>query len=682
MKRTQQPVLGASLSRRAFFRISAAAGVGLAIGIYLPSRQANHLLAEGAPPPAPSDPTAAPLSPNIYVTLAPSGLVTVNAFRVEMGQGIRTAIAMILAEELDVAWEMVHIEQIGADRAYGDQVTGGSVSVSGSYTTLRRAGAAVRQLLITAAAQEWQVKAAACTTTAGYVLHPDGKQRRAYGDLVATAATLSPPKAADVPLKDPSEFKLIGTPRTLYDAPQMVNGSAIYASDVRLPNMLYAAVARSPAPEGKVVSFDATKTKTVPGVRDVIEIDRGLVVVAENTWAALRGRDALKITWDEGRYATWSSASIRDIALKLAPVLGQGKPKAGETRLEAGYDLPYLAHATMEPRNCVVDLRADRCEVWAPVQDPQQAKSLAQRVSGLPAEAVIVHVPLVGGGFGRGLHVEFVGEAVQIAKAVGAPIQLVWSRTDDLQHDFYHPLSYTYVQARLDATGKPSSLPSVRSYPVELGIPTGPWRGVQNVTEAFARESFIDEIAAAGNSDPYELRLALVKGAGRQVIELAAAKADWGKPLPAGWGRGMAYYATFNVTHVAQVAEVEVAKDGVVRVHRVVCAVDCGTVINPDTVSAQMEGGIVYGLTAALKAQITIKAGRVEQKNFDDYPLLAIHEMPTVEVHLVPGEGRAPTGIGEMGVAPIAPAVANAIFAATGIRVRHLPILPADLRQR
>ena len=672
MKQEQQPALGMPLSRRGFFRISAAAGVGLVIGIYLPGRQPAHTLAQAA----------TKVTPNIYVTLDPSGTVTVNAFRVEMGQGIRTALAMILAEELDVPWEQVRIAQVGADRAYGDQVTGGSVSVSGSYTTLRRAGAAARQLLITAAAQQWQVEAAACNTDAGWVIHPDRTQRLAYGDLLATAATLSPPKAADVPLKDPSQFKLIGTPRTLYDAPQMVTGSAIYTSDVRLPDMLYAAMARSPTPEGKVARFDATKTKTIPGVRDVIEIDSGLAVVAENTWAALRGRDALKITWDEGRYATWSSASIRDIALKLAPALGQTKPKAGETVLEAGYDLPYLAHATMEPRTCVVDLQADRCEVWAPVQDPQQAKSLAQRISGLPAEAVIVHVPLLGGGFGRGHHVEFVGEAVQIAKAVGAPIQLVWSRTDDLQHDFYHPLSYTYVQTRLDATGKPPAMPSVRSYPVELGIPTGPWRGVENVTAAFARESFIDEIAATNKIDPYELRLALVKGAGRQVIELAATKADWGKALPAGWGRGLAYYATFNVTHVAQVAEVEVAKDGVVRVHRVVCAVDCGTVINPDTVVAQMEGGIVYGLTAALKAQITIKAGQVEQQNFDDYPLLAIDEMPAVEVHIVPGAGRAPTGIGEMGVAPIAPAVANAIFAATGIRVRHLPLLPADLRQR
>ena len=665
------------LSRREFFRISAVAGVGLAISIYLPEGQPAQAAAN---PQASSAKPTTVLEPNIYVTLDDTGTVTVKAFRQEMGQGIRTAIAMILAEELDADWSAVHIEQVGADRAYGDQVTGGSVSVSGQYNTLRKAGATARHLLVAAAAQQWGVAEEQCRTAAGWVIHPDGKQRLAYGELVAAAAKLPTPKAADVKLKDPATFRIIGTPRTLYDAPQIIDGSALYASDVRLPKMLYAAVARCPVFEGEVKQVDATQAKTVPGVRDVIPIDSGIAVVAENTWAALRGRDALDITWDEGRYADWSSASIRAIALKLAPALGNTTAKSGETVMEAVYDIPYLAHATMEPRNCVADVRADRCEVWAPVQDPQQARLLAQQVTDLPADAVVVHVPLLGGGFGRGHHVEFVGEAVQIAKAVGVPVQLVWSRADDLQHDFYHPLNYIYVQARLDASGRPKSMPAPRLFPIELGVPTGPWRGVDNVPEAFARESFLDEIAAAGKLDPYKLRMDLLGDQGQRVVELAAAKAGWGESLPEGWGRGMAYHATFGVTHVAQVAEVSVPNGGRVRVHRVVCAVDCGTVINPDTVAAQMEGGIVFGLTAALKAAITIKNGRVEQSNFDDYPLLTIDEMPIVEIYIVPGDGRAPTGIGEMGVPPIAPAVANAVYAATGVRVRHLPILPADLR--
>ncbi len=596
-----------------------------------------------------------------------------------MGQGIRTAIAMILAEEMDVDWGAVRIEQADADQAYGNQVTGGSVSVSGHYSILRQAGAAARLMLMAAAAQQWDVAAKNCRTEAGWVIDPDGARRLAYGDLVEAAASLSAPKASNASLKDPAAFHIIGTSRTLYDAPQIADGSAVYASDVRLPGMRYAAVARCPVFGGSVAAYDATKTKSVPGVRTVIAIDSGIAVVADNTWAAMRGRDALAVTWDEGPYAAWSSASIRAIALKLAPNLGTTQGDSGI--LEAAYDIPYLAHATMEPKNCVADVRANRCEVWAPTQDPQQAKQRARSITGLPADAVTVHVPLLGGGFGRGQQVDYVSDAVQISKAIGAPVQLVWTRADDLQHDFYHPLNYLYVRAELDATGRPKSMPYPRAFPMSIGVPTGAWRGVQNVPDAFARESFLDEIAAAGGLDPYALRMELLPEQGRQVVELAAAKAGWGTPLPEGWGRGLAYYATFNVTHVADVAEVSVDKQGVVRVERVVCAVDCGTVINPDGVTAQMEGGIAFGLTAALKAAITIKDGRVQQSNFNDYPLLALDEMPAVEVYIVPGAGRSPTGIGEMGVPPIAPAVANAVYAATGVRVRHLPILPADLRR-
>jgi isoquinoline 1-oxidoreductase beta subunit len=677
------------ISRREFFRVSVLAGVGLTIGIYLPGCSAAPTLSPQAltPTPAPTptpQATATPepppgLEPSIYVTLDNRGGLTVKAFRSEMGQGIRTAIAMILAEELDADWGAVRIEQVGANPAYGNQVTGGSVSVSGSYAILRRAGAAARQVLVAAAAQQWGVEVQACRTEKGWVIHPDGSRRLAYGELVEAAMQLPVTRPGDVSLKAPQDFRIINTPRTLYDAARIVQGSAVYGLDVRLPGMVYAAVARCPVFEGKVAGFDATKAKAVAGVRHVIQIESGVAVVAESTWAAMQGRGALDITWDEGQYAGWSSASIRDILLKLAPQMGAAA--ADKKVLEAAYDIPYLAHATMEPMNCVADVRADRCEVWAPTQNPQQAKRTAQSITRLPADAVAVHVPLLGGGFGRRHQPDFVAEAVQISKSVGAPVQVVWTRADDLQHDFYHPLSYNYVKTELDDAGRPTTMPRVQSHPMTIGVPTGAWRSVENFTEAFARESFLDEIAAASRLDPYQLRLALLSEPGRRVLQLAATQAGWGTPLPDRQGRGIAYYATFGVTHVAQVAEVSVAEDGTVRVNRVVCAVDCGTVINPDTVVAQMEGGIVFGLTAALKAEITIEKGRTQQSNFNDYPLLAMDEMPVVEVHIVPGDGRSPTGIGEMGVPPIAPAVANAVFAATGVRVRHLPIRPADLRK-
>jgi isoquinoline 1-oxidoreductase beta subunit len=687
MKAEYKQPRASALSRRKFLKVSVAAGAGLTIGIYLSGCQGSPT--PTPPPTSPPEPTATPepaaipneaslLEPNVYLTVDKRGIVTIRSFRSEMGQGIRTAIAMIVAEELDVEWPAVRIEQSPTDPAYGNQVTGGSVSISQHFVTLRQAGGAARQMLVTAASNRWGVEAASCLTESGEVIHPDGEQRLPYGELVDAAAELPIPARQEVQLKDPQDFRIIGTPVPLYDAPQMVKGGTIYGSDVSVPNMLYATVARCPEFGGKVGSFDATPARAVAGVHDVIQIDSGIAVVAENTWAAIQGRAALDITWQEGSYAAWDSASIRHLLAEDSPQPGQAAADGGAA-LDAAYDIPYLAHATMEPMTCVADVRADRCEVWAPTQNPQGAKRRAGSITGLPEEAIIVHVPNIGCGFGRRLEVDYVVEAVQISQAVGAPIKLVWTREDDVQHDFYHPLSYNYVRAELDETGWPAAIPRVRSRPMRIGIPTGAWRSVGNFPEAFARESFLDEIAAQSGLDPYELRHELLPARASAVVDLAAAQAGWGSPLPEGWGRGIAYYATHGATHVAQVAEVSVAPDGTVRVHRVVCAVDCGTVVNPDTVKAQMEGGIVFGLTAALKAGITIEAGQTQQSNFDDYPLLRMDEMPVVEVHIVPSDER-PSGIGEMGVPPIAPAVANAIFAATGKRLRRLPIRTEDLR--
>jgi isoquinoline 1-oxidoreductase beta subunit len=685
------------LSRREFLKVSTIAGVSLTVAVYLagcdsgPTPQPTLEPTAQPTPTAPSVPTATAeptdtpmptemsepiglLEPNVYLTVDNAGAVTIRAFRSEMGQGIRTAIAMIVADELDADWSAVRIEQSPVDRAYGDQVTGGSASVSRHYSTLRQAGATARHMLVSAAAQIWGVEPGSCRTEKGWVIHPEGDPRLSYGELVATAIELPIPERREVNLKDPNDFNLIGTSQQLYDAPAIIHGSAVYASDVRLPGMMYAVVDRCPVFGGRVASVDDIGARAVSGVRDVFEIDSGVAVVADSTWAAIQGRAALNITWDEGSNATLSSEATRQQLASTAPQPGS----AGDGSMDAAYDIPYLAHATMEPMVCVADVRADHCEVWAPSQDPQAAERNITSITQLRGDAVVVHVPLLGGGFGRRHFNDFVTEAVQVSKVVGAPVKLIWTRDDDIQHDRYHPISRTYVSATLDEAGYPANLPRLRSHAITFGVPTGYWRSVESFPEAFARESFLDEVAAASNLDPVELRLRLVPERGQAVIRLAAEKANWGSPLPEGQGRGIAYFATFDVTQVAQVAEISVTPEGQVRVHRVVCAVDCGTVINPDTVVAQMEGGIVFGLTAALKADITVENGRVQQSNFHDYPLLRIDEMPAIEVHIVPSDAE-PSGIGEMGVPPIAPAIANAIFAATGKRVRHLPIRAEDL---
>jgi isoquinoline 1-oxidoreductase beta subunit len=661
------------LNRRDFIKLVGGAGGGLVLAVYLEgcAPDVPDTATVQVPPtaftstPAPREP--AEWTPNIYLKLDHNGILTVTAFRSEMGQGIRTAIAMLLAEELDVDWKDVRIEQALTDSKYGDQSTGGSVSIASYYSVLRSAGAVARQMLLEAASQVWDVDPNQCESEAGFVIHPDGTQKLAYGDLVDIASRLDVPGQASP--KDESQFKMVGTAVGHWDAPQIVSGKAVFGLDVRLPGMLFAVIARCPVFDGTFESYEDAAARAIPGVKDVIDLGDRIAVLAENSWAAIQGRHALKVTWKEGRNATLDSEQM------IASALGTWEKSTDSNILDAYYVIPYEAHATMEPMNCTAYLHDDICEVWAPTQSPQEVQGAAARVTGLQRSQVLVHVPLIGGGFGRRLQSDYAAEAARLAQAVQAPVQVLWTRDDDLQHDFYHPMAVQYASAALDKI----AMPNIRLMG-GMSVPTGPWRSVDQFTRAYAEQSFLDEMAVAMQRDPLELRRELYKNNERAlaVINLAAEKSGWGQPLPPGQGRGLAYFATFGVTHVAQVAEVTVDATGNVRVDRVVCAVDCRKAINPDNVAAQMEGGIAFGLTAALKAQAVIKNGRAQLSNFHDYPILRMDEMPTVEVYVLESAGL-PTGIGEMGVPPIVPAVANAVFAATGKRIRHIPIRPADL---
>jgi CO/xanthine dehydrogenase Mo-binding subunit len=608
-------------------------------------------------------------------------------------------------------------------------------------------------MLVSAAALTWGVPESECVTEPGQVVHRATGRRLPYGRLAARAARL--PVPTRVTLKAPREFRIIGTRVPRLDSRAKVDGSGVFGLDVTLPGLLVATVARCPVFGGRLVRFDAVAAKAVPGVRHVVPIDSGVAVVADGFWPATRGRDALQAQWDEAPRTAVSSAGIRAAyldALQSAtgePALARGGDAAAALRtaarsLEARFEFPFLAHATMEPMNCTAWVRADGCDIWAPTQNQAGARQVGVDITGLPFGAVRVHTTLLGGGFGRRAEVDFVAEAVQISKAVAAPVKVVWTREDDMQHDTYRPATSSVVRVGLDARGLPVAWthriagPSIRSriirpfarmvlpewvsggmrdlaggvvahlaglvvdrsategaddipyaiphvrveyVPYEPGIPVGFWRSVGHSHNAFVVESVLDEIAAAGLQDPCALRRRLLADRPRhlRVLDLAAGAAGWGTPLRDGLGRGIALHESFG-SYVAQVAEVSVAGDGAVRVHRVVCAIDCGTVVNPGIVEGQMESGIVFGLTAALKGEITIEGGRVPQSNFHDYPVLRIDEMPRIEVHIVPST-EAPGGVGEPATPPIAPAVANAIFAATGTRVRRLPIRPGDLRK-
>lgn len=705
------------MERRAFLQVSGSLGAGLVLGFRLPD--ARGVL---------------PFAPNAWVRVDTDGSVTVTIDKSEMGEGNHTALAMIVAEELDADWSKVRLGPLPVNPAGWSRrmSTGGSTSVRTSYEILRKAGASARAMLIGAAAQTWGVDPASCHTEPGSVTHPETSRRLGYGALADRAATV--PVPPNPPLKDPSEFRLLGKRTHRLDTASKVNGSAEFGIDVRMPGMLFATVERSPVFGGKVKSFDATAAKAVRGVRHVVQLngtpwtgvngawgvgtESGIAVVADSYWQAVQGRGALRITWDEG-----PAAALSDIPGKLAALDGQRGVTAKTTgdaaaalagaakRVEGVYTVPFLHHATMEPMNCTAVVRGGFCDVWAPTQNQTRAQEVAAEIAGVPKEKVRIHTTLLGGGFGRRLESDFVAEAVSIAKAVNAPVKVIWSREDDTKHGFYRPATYNRLSAGLDAQNRPVAwthhivappiltkfgplqngidgtlidgaadvpyaFPNlfVDQLAVDLPVPLGFWRSVGASQNAFVVECFFDEMAAAAGRDPFELRRELLQAKPRhlRVLELAATKAGWGTPLPPGHGRGIAI-AEWEPTTCAEVAEVSVAADGTVRVHRVVCAVDCGPVVNPDTIEAQMQGGVVYGLSAALYGEITIDKGRVQQSNFNDYPVLRMPEMPVVEVHIVPSTD-AQGGIGEPSVPPTAPAVCNAIFAATGTRIRKLPI--------
>ena len=684
----------ATINRREFLETGVAAGASLLIGFHLPAFD------RGA---------AKPFKPNAWIEIRPDGVVTIWTGRSEMGQGVKTAMPMIVAEELEADWTRVQVAQADADPAYGDQFTVGSRSVRSGFEPLRQAGAAAREMLVGAAALTWKVPREACRARNGMVEHVATGRRLGYGDLAALAATL--PVPADPPLKPSSEFRILGTRVPRVDTPDKVDGAAVFGLDVRVPGMVYATVARCPVFGGRVKSFDPAPALAVPGVQRVVQISSGVAVVADRTWAAFAGKKALKIEWDEGKVAQWSSDGIWRAFAAAAARSGEVVRTVGDVdagfkgaarTIEATYQAPYLAHACMEPMNCTAQVRGDACEIWAPTQNPQGIERAAAKLTGLPVEAITVHVTYLGGGFGRrGGPMDYATEAVELAKQTAAPVQVVWTREDDIQNAVYRPATYNVLRGGLDGRGAPvawshrlvgpegGSFLLTRGadeliYPVphfrlervieDPGVPVAPWRGVGPSQNGWVVESFVDELAHAAGKDPYAYRRELVAGHPRlvQVLDLAAERAGWSSTPPAGRARGMALWQ-FGDTFLAQVAEVSVAGDGAVRVHRVVCAMDCGVVVNPAGVEAQVQSAIIYGLTAALYGEITLDRGRVTQSNFNDYRMLGLAECPELEVHLVRSDA-APGGVGEAGLPPIAPAVCNAIFAGTGKRIRKLPI--------
>jgi isoquinoline 1-oxidoreductase beta subunit len=715
-----------NFSRRQFLTSGVLAGGGLILGVHLPG-----LACRGD-----ANPKSVSFTPNAWIRIGKDDTVTVIVNHTELGQGPYTSFAMIVADELEADWSKIRVESAPVDPVYnhtvfGIQMTGGSTSTWTEYERLRKAGAAARHMLLAAAAGVWGVEPAACRAENGVIVHAESDRRLTYGKLVEKASELTPPQ--NPPLKDRKDFRFIGKPTKRLDTPDKTNGKAVFGLDASVPGMLVALVARAPVFGAKLKKFSDQQAKMVPGVRHILEIERGVAVVADGFWPAKRARESLQLTWDEGPLARLSShgqsGEYADLARKGGAIARKegdaAKALAGPvTKLEAIYDLPYLAHATMEPMNCVADVRGDSCEIWVGTQFQTVDRDAAAKDAGLKPDQVKLHTTLCGGGFGRRAVPDshFVREAVQISKAIGKPVKVVWTREDDMQGGWYRPRAYHSVSAAVDAHGQPvawqhrivcqsivagtpfaekimkggmdeTAVEGAKDLPYDIpnllvewqeapgGVPVLWWRSVGHSHTAFVVETFIDELARAAKKDPFEFRRGLLGKHPRhlRVLETVAEKAGWGNSLPYGRGRGIAVHESFG-SFVAHVAEVSVAKNGKPQVHRIVAAIDCGPVVNPATIHAQLEGGAVFGLTAALYGEITFASGRVQQRNFHDYRMLRMDEMPVIETHIIPSEEKM-GGVGEPGVPCVAPAVANAIFAVTGKRLRSLPIRTEDLKE-
>lgn len=714
-------------TRRSFLQVSALAGGGLLAGFSIPL--ASRFASAGqASIPVP------PFHPNAFVKITPDNWVSVVVGHSEMGQGCHTALPMIVADELDADWSRVRYEQSPTDPAYnnpafGAMITGGSMTTPAQWEPQRKAGAAVREMLVAAAAKTWKVDPASLRTSAGRVTHPSTKRSATYGELASEAAGL--PVPANPKLKDPKDFKIIGTSPQRLDGREKVDGSGRFGLDVYVPGMLTAVIARPPQFHGKARSFDAAKAKAVAGVVGVFEISRGIAVVAKDFWSAKKGRDALVVEWDSVAGERVSSAAQAEAYIQRLGIPGAvahstgdvgAAQKAAAKRIAADYFFPYLAHAPMEPLNAVADVRAQSCEVWAGTQWPTGDQAAAAEITGLKPEQVKVHTTLLGGGFGRRANFahDFVSEAVEASKAAKAPVKVVWTREDDIRGGQYRPSAACRFEGTLDAAGTvtswsnriatqsitfgspfqgmmfrdgidsmaieganeiPYAIPNVLLdiHTTHYNVPVLWWRSVGHSVNGFAVETFMDELAHAAGKDPFAFRRGLLskdKERHRKVMDRLAP--TWASKAPDGVHRGVAVHESFGSV-VGQIVEVSVSAAKDLKIHRVVAAIDCGLAVNPDLVKAQVESAVVFGLSAALFGEITLKDGVVEQGNYDDYPVLRMYQTPVIETHIVAG-GQKPTGVGEPGVPPVAPALGNAIFAATGERIRSLPLRHSSLQ--
>ncbi|MDT3694873.1 MAG: xanthine dehydrogenase family protein molybdopterin-binding subunit [Ignavibacterium sp.] len=696
-------------TRREFIKVVSISGSGLILASFVPFN--NILLNVG------DDPKI--FSPSVFLKINSNGVVTIIFHRSEMGQGIKTALPMLVAEELEVDWEKIIIEQSDADKKFGSQSTGGSTSIRRNWEPLRIAGATAREMLILAAANKWNINVSNCYAENGFVINRSNGNKFSYGELVEDAAKL--PVPTDVKLKDPKDYKLIGKRVHRVDTPDKIYGKAVFGIDIVVPGMFYAALSRCPSFGGKVKSFDAGKAKSMPGVVDVVQISNGVAVIADTTWHAFNGRDALIVEWDSGAFANVKTEDIRNDMIKHINKEGSEFESRGniktdiddEIKLEAMYEVPFITHAPMEPMNCVAKYQNKKAELWTPTQNAQNAQSEVAKALGIAESDVTVHITLMGGGFGRRLVNDYAVEAAEISKACGKTVKLTWTRQEDMKFGFYRPPSINILKGSVTKDGKPAKFyhhviaPSIMQMRfnknltaeksdiaegtvglqyqipnikiegtlIPTHVPISWWRAVYNSQNPFAVESFIDEMAYTAGKDPYLFRKEMLPADSRlaNVMNVAVEKAGWktGKKYPEGRGMGIAIFSGYE-SYCAQIAEV-IVKNNVLKIDKYTAVIDCGIVVNPDTVEAQLEGAIVFALSAALKSEITINHGGVKESNFDDYPMLAYDETPVIETYYIKNNYKV-GGVGEVGIAACAPALTNAIFAATGKRIRRLPV--------